>query len=396
MELKVLKKINLQKPAWISDIFVESYQEIDEGDSKGLKVRYLAIPFGEDGNSHISRNRACYSRQSIEQTKDLWKGLPVNINHVTDNPGVDGLAVGYIIEAYIKENGMFLDVFIDACEKKVIDKIKSGTAKSCSIQVIADKAVEMEDDQGITYQFVEIGEPIEMSLVNIPGFRGATMESILAEAFKVEDINTSNIPSKVIIKKPNTNKKMAEDDQTQTTKPKAEPEIQNPVDPAASGNETELPKISERLGQIESSLESISKAFESLGKKEAMDNEEPVENKPEMEEQDSGVQVPEPIDPDSFNKLVEVVERLVEDMGAINSKSETGEKPVEETQSEVNEEETETPEAPVTDAPEEEERKPEPPVMESFVGNSVFTESNKQTSNSNFAEMVLESFGRKR
>lgn len=149
---------------------------------EGFKVSGLLLPKDE-----ISRNGILYDWDSVKAKAKEFEGVPMNYNHIIDD---DKKPIGKIIKTWVKETedsegpaGMYYEADIDE-GSEYADSIKKGYLNKVSLQVTADAQKEEAGDDGNYYTRAWIGDPLEVSVVKVPGFKQTTMEVALAEAFK--------------------------------------------------------------------------------------------------------------------------------------------------------------------------------------------------------------------
>lgn len=143
-----------QKPVIIK---AETFK-VEERDG-GVRITGLALPFGKR-----SRNGLVYNRESVMETVEQWRGLPILFNHDENKP------IGHVVEAEVREDGLYYKGDIDPAEEDMVRKIKRGDIRFVSIQAIVDRAREdMEGD-------VIVKEWLELSVCTIPGFPETSIE----------------------------------------------------------------------------------------------------------------------------------------------------------------------------------------------------------------------------
>lgn len=185
--------------------------------TEDFTVRGLLLPKDE-----ISRNGILYDWDSIKSKAKKFEGVPMNYNHIIDD---DKPPIGKIQETIILEErpveegkwqriwdivkeknegkdspGMYYEADIDE-EGEYASSIKKGYLNKVSIQVTADGQEEEYSEDGSSYTRAIIGDPLEVSVVKVPGFNATTMEVALAEAFKSQKSIVKNNEEDMQIKK---------------------------------------------------------------------------------------------------------------------------------------------------------------------------------------------------
>lgn len=154
-----------------------------ENKTKDVYIQGLLLPRDE-----VSRNGVLYDWESIkEKHKDLI-GKPMLFNHdteVTDRP------LGTFVDSWLKENddnegkaGWYYKARLNPRSQYYEDVIE-GYVNKVSIQVNAEKVVP-EYKGSEEYKRAYIGDILEASGVNVPGFNQTSIETLIAEAFKKE------------------------------------------------------------------------------------------------------------------------------------------------------------------------------------------------------------------
>ncbi|MDD3493064.1 MAG: hypothetical protein PHZ19_06195 [Candidatus Thermoplasmatota archaeon] len=163
----------MKRPVFIT---LESYaiRETEGGD--GFIIEGLALPFGKR-----SRNGLTYDRNSIKETAEKWKGLPIFYNH-----NVNALPLGHVVKAEVKhgkkgfEDGLYYQGNIDNAEEAVVRKLKRGDIPFVSIQAIVEPTESGNEDD------VYIREPLELSICGTPGFPETTVNGV--EVVAIESV----------------------------------------------------------------------------------------------------------------------------------------------------------------------------------------------------------------
>jgi hypothetical protein len=135
----------------------------------------------------VSRNGVLYDWESIKSKHKELVGCPILFNHIHDT---NQASFGKVTESWLKETedadgpaGWYYKAQLDP-ESEYTKQVLKGFLSKVSIQLMASRAIEEMDSNGNSYQRAFIADPLEMSLVNIPGFKDTTIEVALAEAFK--------------------------------------------------------------------------------------------------------------------------------------------------------------------------------------------------------------------
>ena len=157
----------------------------DIGQFKEFKVSGLLLPKDE-----VSRNGVLYDWDSAKEKAKQFEGVPMNYNHIIDD---DKPPVGKITKIEVKEEadengpaGLYYEADIDE-DSEYASSIQKGFLNKVSLQVTADAQKEEESADGKTYTRAWIKDPLEVSVVKVPGFNQTTMEVAIAEAFKEAD-----------------------------------------------------------------------------------------------------------------------------------------------------------------------------------------------------------------
>lgn len=152
-----------------------------ENKTKDVYIQGLLLPRDE-----VSRNSVLYDWDSIkEKHKDLI-GKPMLFNHdteVTDRP------LGTFVDSWLKEYednegvaGWYYKARLNP-RSQYYEDVVEGYINKVSIQVNAEKVVP-EYKGNKEYQRAYIGDILEASGVNVPGFSQTSIETLIAEAYK--------------------------------------------------------------------------------------------------------------------------------------------------------------------------------------------------------------------
>lgn len=272
------------------ELLSEDYNII-ESDNNGVKkviIEGLAITFNKP-----TRNRVSYTYESGTRTHHSLVGKPFLDSHI-DKSIHKNPPFGHVIETWIDKNpknnlpALFYKVDIDPMEETFIRKLRRKDIPGVSVQVLVDSIVENTDMYG-DYIQANIREFLELSAVLIPGDGDTTARFVESfNAFK-EDLDTSNgnavmqpdgvLPKRKVIRK---------DPETEEIKSKSkiyEPdsEINNDEDGSntrligkkmekENTNTSDNPKFEERLTNMESLLEKMSKTMEGLSEGQPEDD----------------------------------------------------------------------------------------------------------------------------
>jgi len=163
--------------------------------SEDFKVKGLLLPKDE-----VSRNGILYDWDSVKAKAKAFEGVPMNYNHIIDD---DKPPIGRIVKTTIKEEddeegkaGLYYEAEIDE-ESQYANSIKKKFLNKVSLQVTADAQKEEVDDDGNSYTRAWIRDPLEVSVVKVPGFNQTTMEVAMAEAFAKVNKEALRIGDKV-------------------------------------------------------------------------------------------------------------------------------------------------------------------------------------------------------
>lgn len=164
-------------------IFGEEFNLFQHATNKeDFHVKGLLLP-----KDKVSRNGVLYDWESAKAKAQKFVGKTVNYNHIIDD---DKPPVGGVEDITVKEDdddegiaGLYYDLKIDE-NSEYADSIKKGFLNKVSLQVTADAQKEETNDDGETYTRAWIKDPLEVSIVKVPGFDETTMEVAIAEAFK--------------------------------------------------------------------------------------------------------------------------------------------------------------------------------------------------------------------
>jgi len=129
-------------------------------------IDVLMLPMGK-----ISRNGVLYRPESARKHHHEWVGTSVLYNHD------DGHVIGDVIATSITDEAVYGTLRLDPGEEKILGKIKDGFLKTGSIGVIVENEKEIEGDGGAYHIEVDIVDPVEFSIVAVPGFKDARMAS---------------------------------------------------------------------------------------------------------------------------------------------------------------------------------------------------------------------------
>jgi len=279
--------------------------------SEDFTVQGLLLP-----KDKISRNGILYDWDSVKAHAKDFEGVCLNYNHIIDD---DKPPIGKIKKTWVKEEddeageaGVYYRAEIDE-DSEYSGSIRKGHLNKVSIQVQADAQKNEKDDNGETYTRAFVGEPLEVSVVKVPGFNETTMEVALAEAFKIKESGQTTSGnaggSQVMIPKKKNN------DYDKTTEESVDEDNKMTEEDKVKKETTEAPEEVKEEAVEETTEESV---------------EEPVKEEESLSE--------EADEPSDMDKLVDVVEALNDRVGKLE---EAGNE-VEDTVEESNEEDEET------------------------------------------------------
>lgn len=146
----------------------ESYREEEINGVTYPFIDIFMYPFDK-----VSRNGASYRKKSGIATLNTFVGSSVLFNHHDDE------LIGDIAKTRPGKNqegaeGAIGTLRLDPEEKRMIGKLKNGFLKYGSIGVIVENEEEMEDG----HIECDIVEGVEYSLVTVPGFKSARIQSV--------------------------------------------------------------------------------------------------------------------------------------------------------------------------------------------------------------------------
>lgn len=149
--------------------------------AKDVYIQGLLLPRDE-----VSRNGVLYDWDSIREKHKELIGKPMLFNHdteTTDRP------LGTFVDSWIKEYadnegpaGWYYKSRLNP-RSQYYEDVVEGYINKVSIQVNAEQVVPEYKD-GKEYQRAFIGDVLEASGVNVPGFPQTSIETLIAEAYK--------------------------------------------------------------------------------------------------------------------------------------------------------------------------------------------------------------------
>jgi hypothetical protein len=158
-------------------------KEAIEDKQKKIIATGLLLPKGK-----ISRNGIMYDWESIKDTYNQIKGLKLMYNHETE--GLNAIPIGHATNAWIKEEdddegiaGLYYEADLDP-EHPQTRKILRGDLDNVSLQINAEEVTPKYDKQFGEYQLAKVSDWLEMSIVPVSGYKDATIEARIAEAYK--------------------------------------------------------------------------------------------------------------------------------------------------------------------------------------------------------------------
>lgn len=177
------REVKLNQRAWIG---VEAFflrEAVDEKGEKKFLLDMNLIPFGK-----VSRNGILYNKEATLACLPTLVGRPLLDNHSDETPLREAPPLGHFIKAWYDETEDMAKgtADLDPAEVTIIHKIKRKDITHCSIQVLANRAVDREVN-GVAFAEAYPDEFLEASLVKIEGFKQATLTNLIAEAFKVKE-----------------------------------------------------------------------------------------------------------------------------------------------------------------------------------------------------------------
>lgn len=132
-----------------------------------------------------SRNNVTYKVEELEMAADTLVGAPLLKDH---NNTVDGI-VGKVTEAYM--DGKQLKFKAEVMDDSMKEKIKNGLIKNVSVGSKLKELQKVVEDE--VTKFVAKGiEFLELSLVAVPGVKGATFTQSVTEAFDAFEVEERN------------------------------------------------------------------------------------------------------------------------------------------------------------------------------------------------------------
>jgi len=311
--------------------------------SEDFKVKGLLLP-----RDKVSRNGVLYDWDSVKTHAKEFEDVCLNYNHIID----DGKKpIGKIKKTWIKEEdddagiaGVYYEAEIDE-ESEYASSIKKGFLNKVSIQIQADAQKSEKDNEGNVYTRAFIGEPLEVSVVKVPGYNQSSMEVALAEAFKIvkEDCGqtTANNPGATKVKFSKKEELVGEEFSVHAFTQGLEKETKE--HPDLDKNEVAqlvLDHLKENNDYYNTTAESVDEdnkmaEEDKLKQEQAPEEVQEAVEEPVKEEESLSEEAEQPSDMD---KLVDVVEALND---RVKSLEEAG-TDVEDTVEESNEEDEET------------------------------------------------------
>ena len=132
-----------------------------------------------------SRNNVTYKVDELEMAADTLVGAPLLKDH---NNTVDGI-VGKVTEAFM--DGKQLKFKAEVMDDSMKEKIKNGLIKNVSVGSKLKELQKVVEDE--VTKFVAKGiEFLELSLVAVPGVKGATFSQSVTEAFDAFEVEERN------------------------------------------------------------------------------------------------------------------------------------------------------------------------------------------------------------
>ncbi len=173
-------------------LFSESFKLQESVDNINGKMDYYfttkIVPYFKK-----SRNGVMYTKESVENTKDMLIGKHLMYNHRIDT---GDLPNGEWVSVESKDDGLYGKalVYNTNYNKDFIEFLKAAKAPRVSLQIMGQ--AETYNDNDGQYQLAYVNDWLEASIVAVAGFddaRGQSFEYALAEAYNKETFNNKKL-----------------------------------------------------------------------------------------------------------------------------------------------------------------------------------------------------------
>jgi hypothetical protein len=201
-----------------------------------------------------SRNNVTYKVDELEMAADTLVGAPLLKDH---NNTVDGI-VGKVTEAYM--DGKQLKFKAEVMDDSMKEKIKNGLIKNVSVGSKLKELQKVVEDE--VTKFVAKGiEFLELSLVAVPGVKGATFSQSVTEAFdafEVEERNNMENKLKAIEEKLALLLAKESEEEVLEEEPEAEAEAEEEVEDNTEMEE-KFSAVNKEMNDLKSALLEVTK-----------------------------------------------------------------------------------------------------------------------------------------
>lgn len=200
-----------------------------------------------------SRNNVTYKVEELEMAADTLVGAPLLKDH---NNTVDGI-VGKVTEAYM--DGKQLKFKAEVMDDSMKEKIKNGLIKNVSVGSKLKELQKVVEDE--VTKFVAKGiEFLELSLVAVPGVKGATFSQSVTEAFdafEVEERNNMENKLKAIEEK--LALLLAKESEEEVLEEEPEAEAEEEVEDNSEELEEKFSAVNKEMNDLKSALLEVTK-----------------------------------------------------------------------------------------------------------------------------------------
>lgn len=201
-----------------------------------------------------SRNNVTYKVDELEMAADTLVGAPLLKDH---NNTVDGI-VGKVTEAYM--DGKQLKFKAEVMDDSMKEKIRNGLIKNVSVGSKLKELQKVVEDE--VTKFVAKGiEFLELSLVAVPGVKGATFTQSVTEAFdafEVEERNNMENKLKAIEEKLALLLAKESEEEVLEEEPEAEAEAEEEVEDNTEMEE-KFSAVNKEMNDLKSALLEVTK-----------------------------------------------------------------------------------------------------------------------------------------
>lgn len=200
-----------------------------------------------------SRNNVTYKVEELEEAAHTLVGAPLLKDH---NNTVDGI-VGKVTEAYM--DGKQLKFKAEVMDDSMKEKIKNGLIKNVSVGSKLKELQKVVEDE--VTKFVAKGiEFLELSLVAVPGVKGATFSQSVTEAFdafEVEERNNMENKLKAIEEK--LALLLAKESEEEVLEEEPEAEAEEEVEDNSEELEEKFSAVNKEMNDLKSALLEVTK-----------------------------------------------------------------------------------------------------------------------------------------